>query len=70
LGKAAFYLILTLRKTGSDELFGQHRAIAWFVDHQEADGLWPIGYGEGRKVPEVRRWVGLAVCAVLRRFYG
>ncbi len=46
------------------------RAIAWFVAHQEADGLWPIDYGKGRKVPEMRCWVGLAVCTVLRRFFG
>jgi hypothetical protein len=42
----------------------------WFVHNQEADGLWPTGYGSGRRAARNRRWVGLAIGRVLRRFYG
>jgi hypothetical protein len=43
--------------------------LAWFVSHQEADGLWPTSYGKGRKAEAVRLWVGLAVCRVCQRLY-
>jgi hypothetical protein len=35
--------------------------LAWFVEHQDEDGLWPTGYGKGRRAAENRRWVGLAI---------
>jgi hypothetical protein len=42
--------------------------LAWFGDHQQEDGLWPTGYGSGKKAAANRRWVGLAICRVLQRF--
>lgn len=45
-----------------------HRGAAWFWENQEADGLWPTGYGSGSKAEANRRWVGLAVCRMLSRF--
>jgi hypothetical protein len=42
--------------------------LQWFIDHQEADGLWPTGYGKGPKVNANRLWVGLAVCRMLKFF--
>jgi hypothetical protein len=45
------------------------RGLEWFNTHQEEDGLWPTGYGSGGKAESNRRWVGLAVCRVLKRFY-
>jgi len=45
------------------------RGLAWFGDNQDEDGLWPTGYGQGKKAPANRRWVGLAICRVLNRFY-
>jgi hypothetical protein len=46
------------------------RGLGWFVSHQEDDGLWPTGYGQGKKAAAERMWVGLAVCRVLKRFDG
>lgn len=43
------------------------RGLDWFVSNQEDDGLWPTGYGKGKKASSERRWVGLAVCRVLKR---
>lgn len=43
------------------------RGLGWFISHQEKDGLWPTGYGSGKKAEANRRWVGLAVCGVLSR---
>lgn len=40
----------------------------WFVTHQEKDGLWPIGYGAGRKAAAARKWTGLAICRMLQQF--
>ena len=45
------------------------RGLAWFTENQTADGLWSTGYGSGSKAEGMRRWVGLAVCRVLKRFY-
>ena len=44
-----------------------HEGVNWFLTHQEADGLWPTGYGSGKNAAENRLWVGLAVCRVLQR---
>lgn len=41
--------------------------VEWFRHNQDADGLWPSGYGKGAKAGRVRMWVGLAVCRVLSR---
>jgi hypothetical protein len=43
------------------------QGLAWFRDGQEADGLWPTGYGCGRKARSNQCWVGLAVCRALKR---
>jgi len=45
------------------------RGLDWFIANQEADGLWPTGYGSGKKAGENRRWVGLAICRVMKHFY-
>lgn len=42
-------------------------ALDWFLQNQEPDGLWPTGYGFGKKAAANRRWVALAVCRVLKR---
>jgi hypothetical protein len=44
------------------------RGLDWFIQNQDTDGLWATGYGSGRKAAGLRRWVGLAVCRVLKRF--
>jgi hypothetical protein len=41
--------------------------IQWFLDHQDGDGLWPTGYGKGRRAESARRWVGLRACVILKR---
>jgi hypothetical protein len=45
------------------------RGLDWFLSNQSADGLWEIGYGSGQNIQSMRRWVGLAVCRVLKRFF-
>lgn len=40
----------------------------WFIANQENDGLWPTGYGSGNKAGENRRWVGLAICRILKHY--
>jgi hypothetical protein len=46
------------------------RGLDWFVTHQEQDGLWPTGYGAGKQAEMNRRWVGLAICRVLKELKG
>ena len=41
----------------------------WFLANQSADGLWEIGYGSGSNIQAIRRWVGLVICRVLKRFF-
>ena len=51
------------------------KALDWFIDHQEPNGLWRITYVKGKEVTDneknrVRRlWVSLGVCRVFERFY-
>jgi hypothetical protein len=46
-----------------------HRGLNWFVENQEADGLWPIGYGaQTRREAALRLWIGLPVCRMIKRF--
>jgi len=45
------------------------RGLDWFVAHQAEDGLWPTGYGQGRQAKANRRWAGLAVCRMVRRYF-
>ena len=49
---------------------GIARGLEWFIANQSGDGLWETGYGSGKGAEAMRRWVGLAVCRVLRRFFG
>lgn len=53
------------------------QALTWLTDHQESDGLWQISYvaapereKQTAKAREMRLWVSLAICRVLRRLYG
>ena len=43
--------------------------LAWFIQNQEEDGLWPTGYGSGKKAESNRHWVGLAICRVLKHYF-
>lgn len=44
------------------------KALAWFLDHQRADGLWDTGYGHGRRAARIEYWVALSICRVLRAY--
>jgi len=52
------------------------RALDWFIDHQEPTGLWKITYVKDKEVIDNERnrvrqlWVTLAICRILKRFYG
>ena len=42
------------------------RGLDWFLTNQEPDGLWPTGYGSGKFADRNRRWVGLAICRIIK----
>ncbi len=51
------------------------RALVWLVEHQETSGLWKVSYAKAdaqekdtARVREMKLWVSLAICRVLRRF--
>lgn len=46
------------------------KGLSWFSSNQAEDGLWETRYGTGRKAARARSWVGLAVCRVLKYYYG
>jgi len=52
------------------------KALDWFIQHQEKNGLWRTTYVEDKKTTdnprngEAELWVSLAVCRVLKRFLG
>jgi hypothetical protein len=45
-------------------------AVQWFLEGQEADGLWPTGYGRGPRVEASRGWVGYRACVILKGLLG
>jgi hypothetical protein len=45
------------------------KGLEWFIQNQQAAGLWPTGYDSGQKAEENRRWVGLAVCRMMKQYY-
>jgi hypothetical protein len=45
------------------------------AEHQQENGLWKVSYAktqeqETAKVLEMRLWVTLAICRILKRLYG
>jgi hypothetical protein len=50
------------------------RALQWFVDHQQPDGLWNVSYSKIHKsnardqTSEMRLWITLAICRIFRRY--
>jgi hypothetical protein len=51
------------------------KALAWLAEHQQQSGLWKVSYAktqeqETAKVLEMRLWVTLAICRILKRLYG
>lgn len=52
------------------------RGLNWFVEHQEENGLWKLTYAEPAEEKQtinaqnMKLWVSLAVCRVLKRFFG
>lgn len=52
------------------------KALDWFVEYQEPDGLWKVTYVKGKnpanneKNIERRLWVSLAICRIFKRFIG
>lgn len=51
------------------------KALTWLAEHQQQNGLWRVSYArtqeqETAKVLEMRLWVTLAICRVLKRLYG
>lgn len=48
---------------------GIQKGIRWFIENQNSDGCWPASYG-GASRGEAHEWVTLAVCRVLKYFFG
>ena len=50
------------------------KALQWFVDNQQQDGLWATSYKQSKRAqPSARerkamQWVSLAICRVFQRF--
>jgi hypothetical protein len=49
------------------------KAINWFIEHQENNGLWQLSYGGKRvastcKNEEEEQWLGLAICRILKHY--
>ncbi len=51
-----------------------NRAIHWLIENQQPDGLWKINYfsnapeKNSAKVSEMKLWVTLAICRILKQF--
>ncbi|NIV34860.1 MAG: hypothetical protein GWN58_37000 [Anaerolineae bacterium] len=64
---------LSLLGFGPDDMDVQ-RALRWFVDNQQDDGLWRTSYEQTKRAQpsakerEAMLWVSLAICRVFQRF--
>jgi len=47
------------------------RALRWFIENQEPDGLWKLESGKAinPRDTEERQWLGLLVCRMLKSYY-
>jgi hypothetical protein len=50
------------------------KALAWLAEHQQQSGLWKVSYAKAQeqetaKVLEMRLWVTLAICRIVKRLY-
>jgi hypothetical protein len=60
----------TLSRLGFDRQDADiSKGLDWFITYQEEDGLWPTSYGSGKKAEPNRRWIGLAICRVLKSYF-
>lgn len=60
----------TLARLGFQQGDGDiSRALDWFHQNQQPDGLWPTGYDKGRTVLSNRLWAGFAVCRMMHDFH-
>jgi len=46
-----------------------HRALLWFVRHQDRTGLWKLHMTHGGRHPDRYAWLTLAICRVFTRFF-
>jgi len=51
------------------------KALTWLAEQQEGSGLWKVSYArtqerESTKALEMRLWVTLSICRILKRLYG
>jgi hypothetical protein len=46
------------------------KGLEWFWENQLPTGFWPTGYGKGSRTDVNQAWVTLAVCRMLKRFFG
>ena len=52
------------------------RALTWFIDNQQENGLWKLSYSKKypiRNTPKARRtqfWISYIICCIFQRYYG
>ena len=52
------------------------RALQWFVDNQQKNGLWKISYSkihktsDNKKQHEMQLWITLNICRIFKRYFG
>ncbi|MES2646037.1 MAG: hypothetical protein V4717_04120 [Bacteroidota bacterium] len=44
------------------------KALEWFVDHQQKNGMWDLRITKGRDKELTRAWLCLAICRIFKRF--
>ena len=51
------------------------KAVNWFIEHQEKNGLWKISYSnihkntQTSKTKEAQLWITLVICRILKRIF-
>ncbi|HET9135167.1 MAG TPA: hypothetical protein VFO76_00910 [Candidatus Kapabacteria bacterium] len=45
------------------------KAIGWFINHQQSNGLWRLPILKNKSIFDTELWLSLAICRLLKRFY-
>ena len=45
------------------------KALTWFIENQQENGLWELKITMGRNRDILQLWLALAICKIFKRFY-
>ncbi len=47
-----------------------NKALEWLINKQQENGVWDLKLLKGKSVKDIKLWIVLVICRLLKRFYG